>query len=99
MEHKFVYAHESGVEARWSGGANIRLGTVDPKSGDFYAHDCINVWDYRRDTASIPLTDEAFKAKVDRYLRSAFVGDCLIKHHPTDAATTCMISALLLLVV
>lgn len=46
------YEHDSGVIARWSGGAYIDLGWID-QEGEFHAGECINVYDYAKGEAEI----------------------------------------------
>jgi len=77
------YEHEeSGVVARWHGGAYIDLGYVATErtgpfndkgdasfeKGEFVAWDCINVWDYAKDEATIPFTPDALAEKVDAHI-------------------------------
>lgn len=76
------YEHESGVLARWHGGAYIELGYVADKrtgpfndkgqasyeKGDFIAHEVINVWDYAEDVPTIERSPAALAETVDRWI-------------------------------
>jgi hypothetical protein len=58
------YEHESGVVARWRGGAYIELGYLDARDA-FVAGDVINVWDYAKGEPRIPRTLDALRERVD----------------------------------
>jgi hypothetical protein len=68
------YEHESGIVARWHGGAYINLGTVQAVGAagidgdDFHAYAVINVWDYAIDAPRIARTLDAFQARVDEFV-------------------------------
>jgi hypothetical protein len=66
MSAYMQYEHESGVVARWHGGAYIELGYL--ADCEFSASDVINVWDYATDTPRIDRTLDALQAKVDERL-------------------------------
>jgi hypothetical protein len=77
---EYVHA-ESGVTARWHGGAYIDLGYVatedqgpfnnhgDPSfsAGEFVTSDVINVWDYANDEPTIPRTLDALEQAVNEW--------------------------------
>lgn len=71
---RFEYQHESGIVARWHGGAYIDLGSYGDAGApgidgdDFHAYDVINVWDYATDEPRIARTLEAFQTRVDEKL-------------------------------
>lgn len=61
------YEHESGIVARWHGGAYIDLGFVSDDN-EMMAQDCINVWDHEKDEPTIPRTLSAMQERVDEHL-------------------------------
>lgn len=65
--HFMQYEHDSGVIARWSGGAYIDLGYIDNEH-EFHAYDVINVYDYAKGEATISGFNDMREA-VDERLR------------------------------
>lgn len=59
------YEHtDTGIVARWSGGAYVDLYI----KGQPTPLDCINVWDYATDTPTIPTTARALAERVDEWV-------------------------------
>ena len=56
------------IRARWHGGAYIEFGYVD-ESGEWHAHDVINVYDYAKGETSIPFTTAAMAEAIEEHLR------------------------------
>ena len=56
------------IHARWWGGAYIEFGYVD-STGEWHAHDVINVYDYAKGETSIPFTPAAMAEAIEEHLR------------------------------
>jgi hypothetical protein len=68
MSAYMEYVHEeSGITARWHGGAYIDLGYVAAEDQGFVASDVINVWDYANDEPTIPRTLDALEQAVNEW--------------------------------
>ena len=66
------YKHtDTGIVARWRGGAYIDLYAA----GQPAPFVCINVWNYETDTPTISRTAAALAERVDEWLADAFAQD------------------------
>jgi len=59
----FIDFEEYGISAKWEGGEYIDL-----IAGGQPFH-TLNVWDASRQTATIPFTEEALRAKVEEWVK------------------------------
>jgi hypothetical protein len=66
---------DTGMVARWHGGAYIDLGYIQHQgepgidSDNFHAYDVINVWDYAAGKATIPFTPAAMIEVIEEHLK------------------------------
>jgi hypothetical protein len=60
---------DTGITARWHGGAYIEFGYVD--GGEWKAMDVINVYDYTAGKPSIPFTPEAMAEAIEEHLNDS----------------------------